>query len=69
MENINMRTFIAPLLGFSFAIIGSVATAQERTLALEEVIVTATRRAASLQDVSVAVTALPDFVLEQALAL
>ena len=36
--------------------------------AIEEIIVTATRREASLQDVSVAVTALPDSILEQALA-
>ena len=44
------------------------AVAQSSSLALEEIIVTATRREASLQDVPVAVTALPDFVLEQALA-
>jgi iron complex outermembrane receptor protein len=37
-------------------------------LAIEEVLVTATKREASLQDVSVAVTALPDSILEQALA-
>jgi iron complex outermembrane receptor protein len=68
MGNHNTCRFFPPLLGFSCAIIGSVATAQERSLALEEVIVTATRRATSLQDVPVAVTALPSFVLEQALA-
>lgn len=38
------------------------------SLVLEEVIVTATKREASLQDVSVAVTALPDTILDQALA-
>jgi iron complex outermembrane receptor protein len=38
-------------------------------LILEEVLVVATKREASLQDVSVAVTALPDTVLDQALAL
>jgi iron complex outermembrane receptor protein len=43
-------------------------TAQNEPLALEEVIVTATRREANLQDVPVAVTALPSQVLEQALA-
>lgn len=38
-------------------------------LALEEVIVTATKREANLQDVAVAVTALPDSILEQALVI
>lgn len=38
-------------------------------LVLEEVLVVATRRKASVQDVSVAVTALPDSILEQALAM
>jgi iron complex outermembrane recepter protein len=45
-----------------------ISLAETHSLALEEVIVTATKREASLQDVSIAVTALPDFVLEQAQA-
>lgn len=41
----------------------SVLAEDKKPIALEEVIVTATRREASLQDVAVAVTALPDWVL------
>lgn len=47
----------------------NMALAETSSLALEEVIVTATKREQNLQDVSVAVTALPDFVIEQAQAI
>ncbi len=40
----------------------------ESNFVLEEVVVTATKRESSLQDVSVAVTALPESILEQAVA-
>ena len=52
---------IAVLLGQ-----GGHATAQESSLALEEVIVTATKREQNLQDVSVAVTALSEDILREA---
>lgn len=54
---------LIPLVVF-WGSLGSPLPAQaDQPLALEEVIVTATRREASLQDVPVAVTAVPDWVL------
>lgn len=60
------RSYISSILALGVVAAPGVALSQEKSLALEEVIVTATKREASLQDVSVAVTALPDFVLNQA---
>jgi len=66
----NMRQAMLPrslCLAVALSSLGytSVSAAQSR-LALEEIVVTATRRAASLQDVSVAVTAIPESMLQQA---
>ena len=52
-------------LAIVLAQVGGV-NAQESSLALEEVIVTATKREQNLQDVSVAVTALSEDVLREA---
>ena len=54
-----------PGLAIVLAQVGGV-NAQESSLALEEVIVTATKREQNLQDVSVAVTALSEDVLREA---
>jgi len=54
-------------LGLPLYVQGQAGTAGEPRLALEEVIVTARKREQSLQDVSLAVTALPESILRDAL--